>query len=114
MTSDTEQTTTVFWATIYEECAYTIAGLAKLAKIDEGSIRKYLWSDRAPRKANLAKMEKAMYQAQKKPRLMRHPSYGYATEEQIKRLHEIGMGPEHDQIMREIEKQTAGRGKYIS
>lgn len=102
------------WAEIYENSAYTIESLSKLAKVDGGSIRKYLWTSRTPRKSNMIKMEIAMYKAQKKPRLLRHPSYGYATEEQIKRLHEIGMCPERDMIMKEIEKQTANRGKYIS
>lgn len=101
------------WDKMYLENGYTLSGLSKLARIDEGSISQYIRCLRIPRKKNLEKMEKAMFQAAQKPRLKFHQSYGYATEEQIKRLEQIGLGPEHDSILKEIEKQSSSNGKYI-
>lgn len=52
-----------------------------------------------------------MFQAAKKPRLKYHPSYGYATEEQIAELKNCGVGPRMEQILKEISKQTFAKGK---
>lgn len=101
------------WDGIYNNCAFSISGLSNLADIDEGSIRKYLKCERVPRKKNLLKMEKSMFEAQKKKKLDWHPSYGFATEDQIKELREVGLGPRHDQILKEIERQNENNGKYI-
>lgn len=101
------------WLPTFNSSGYMLCGLSGLARIDEGSLCKYLYYGRVPRKANLEKMEKAMFQASQKPRIQYHPAYGYATEDQIKRLKEIGVGMERGQIMKEIEKQTASKGKYL-
>lgn len=101
------------WTKAYDGCAYNMAAFAELAKIDEGSVRQYLRGLRVPRKTNLAKLEKAMLEATQKPRLERHPSYGYATDEQIQRLKSIGVGPQMDMLLKQIARQTETKGKYI-
>lgn len=40
-----------------------------------------------------------------------HPSYGYATEEQIKQLIELKDGCEYKPLLKKIELQTKKRGK---
>lgn len=45
------------------------------------------------------------------PLIEKHPSYGYATPEQIDRLKEIGICPERDAIMSDIEKQNRLKGR---
>lgn len=101
------------WREIFHNTGYTLRGLVGLSGICETSIRGYLFEDVVPRKKNKAMMEGAMFTAAQKPKLKLHPSYGYATEQQIKRLSEIGIGPEHEQILKAIEQQTKNRGKYI-
>lgn len=101
------------WDKVYLESAYTIRALSEVSDVDECSVRKYLTCDRIPRGKNLKKMETAMFKIQKKPRLQFHPSYGYATPEQIDRLKTVGVGAEMDALLKEIEKQTKSRGKYV-
>lgn len=40
-----------------------------------------------------------------------HPSYGYATAEQIDKLKELKVGPDYHRLLKEIEKQTKAKGK---
>lgn len=47
----------------------------------------------------------------KKPDIKNHPSYGYATDDQIERLKVIGICPEYHQIMKAIAEQTKRKGK---
>lgn len=46
-----------------------------------------------------------------KPRMEKHPSYGWAFPHQIERLQQIGIGPERDRIMGDIAKQNKLAGK---
>lgn len=41
-----------------------------------------------------------------KPRIPFHPAYGYATEEQIRQLENMGLGPQRDYLLKQIEEQT--------
>lgn len=100
------------WEKIYDQCGYRAATLAEIAKIDEGSFRKYLKRERIPRDLNKAKMVKVMKIASQIPRLQFHPSYGYATPEQIERLKSIGSGPEMEYLLKQIEEQTRNKGKF--
>lgn len=43
--------------------------------------------------------------------LDKHPSYGYANPEQIKQLEVLGMGPDRDKILKDIEDQNKNKGK---
>jgi hypothetical protein len=102
----------VDWNAIFEQSGYRIASLAEIAKIDEGSFRKYLHCDRIPREANRKKMEHAMKLASELPRLKYHPSYGYATPEQIERLKTMKVGADMDALLKRIEEQTRNKGKF--
>lgn len=100
------------WSTIYDESGYCVKTLAEMSEIDEGSFRKYLNGKRNPRQKNLKKMESIMQRAQKEPRIKYHPAYGYATEQQIEQLKEIGLGPVRDALLKKIEEQTRTKGKF--
>lgn len=40
-----------------------------------------------------------------------NPAYGYATSEQIEKLKVLGLGPDYDQLLKQIELQTKKKGK---
>ena len=43
--------------------------------------------------------------------MKKHPSFGYATEEEIKQLQTMGHCPQRDMILKAIEKRTLLKGK---
>ena len=94
---------------LYEECEYTIASLSLMNGVNRGTIRNWIEG------GNPAKRMQETYRKVKEQmessKIKKHPSYGYATEQQIARLNEIGIGHERDQIMAAIAKQTKNRGK---
>lgn len=47
----------------------------------------------------------------KDKKLIKHPSFGYATEVQMERLKELGPCAERDLILKAIEKQTRAKKK---
>lgn len=98
---------------IYNNSAYTITGLSMEIGCSEDILRGWIYHDRTPRKKNKELFEKVMDILRKSPAPIKyHPSYGYATEEQIKRLEQIGLGIERDSILRQIEMQTKNKGKF--
>lgn len=98
---------------IYNGSAYTIAGLSAEAGCTEDILRGWIYHDRTPRKKNKALFENVMDKLKKSPPPIKfHPSYGYATEEQMGKLRELGLGIERDSILRQIEIQTKNNGKY--
>lgn len=64
-----------------------------------------------PRGKNTETLEKIMFELSKKKRIERHPSFGYATPEQIEKLRSYVTELERESIMKQIEKQTKLRGK---
>jgi hypothetical protein len=92
------------WGKIFDGSGYCTKSLAEMVKLDESSFRKYLNCDRVPRATNHSKMEKAMKLASQLPRLQFHPSYGYATPDQIERLKTMKAGPDMNQLLKEIEE----------
>ena len=40
-----------------------------------------------------------------------HPSYGYATPEQIEKLKQLKLGADYQSLLKKIEKQTKAKGK---
>lgn len=74
------------WFERYEACGYTYQGISRISKMDAGQISAYIQRKKIPRQKNLEKMEKIMLGAEKLKRIPFHPSYGFATEEQIHKL----------------------------
>lgn len=99
------------WFERYEACGYTYAGISRISKMDAGQISAYIRCIKIPRQKNLEKMEKIMLGAEKLKRIPFHPSYGFATEEQIHKLKTLKKGVDLDQVFKEIEEQTRNGGK---
>lgn len=99
------------WIKVLDESAYTIKAFAAIYGLPRRQVSQWLAGKATPCKKNADKLDLAMKDLLNKPRLTRHPSYGYATEEQIKRLELLGIGPEREQLLKQIAKQTETRGK---
>lgn len=99
------------WRKIVDESAYTPSAIISKYNFNESSFYSWLRYDTTPRPENRNKMVNAMKAAMKEKRLPYHPSYGYATPEQIERLQKIGLGEEYNRIMAQIRKQNEAKGK---
>ena len=64
-----------------------------------------------PSKKHQKIAEKIKMHLEKNKKIEFHPSFGFATEYQIKRLGEIGICAERDRIMKDLATQTKKRGK---
>lgn len=95
---------------IVDNCPYTLNSLSVMYGVSRQRIS--AWCNGAkPQKKYQSIMEKIMNELQDKKKPVKHPSYGWATEDQINRLKEIGVGDERDRILAQIAKQTKARGK---
>jgi len=89
----------------------TVPSIAKQFKLPTSTV--YSWaSGRCEPSQKYKKIagEIKMY-LQDNKKIEFHPSFGFATPWQIKRLDEIGICAERDRIMRDIATQTKKRGK---
>lgn len=111
MTSETWGATLSAWEEIYENCELSFAGISRRYDIAYASVKGWLTGEVIPREKNIKKMEPIMEQLSKTKRIPCHPSYGYATPEQIERLKKPIAQWERDNIMEQIEKQTRLQGK---
>jgi hypothetical protein len=57
------------------------------------------------------RLEKLMEDLPKIQKKEKHPSFGYATEEQIRNLYEMPIGPERDVLLKVVERQNKNMGK---
>jgi hypothetical protein len=95
-----------------DECQFTISYIAGFFECSHHQVIN--WPDEyvKPNKNNQQKATLMRDFIAKAPkRIPYHPSYGCATDEQIAALKTLGMGPERDYILKQIEKQTKLRGK---
>lgn len=99
------------WIKIVDESAYTHKAAAEEARISYGLFRKYLLCEVVPRSRNKEKVFQAMAKIKNEKRIPFHPSYGYATEEQIEKLKSMGMCPDRDYLLTQIAKQNSTGGK---
>lgn len=98
-----------FTNAVNESC-FTVRGVAEHYEVPKSTV--YNWTKGAtPNEKNKEKAESIMEDLYKKKRIQRHPSYGYATEEQIERLKQLGPCAERDLLMKQIDKQTKTHGK---
>lgn len=99
------------WRAIVDACAFTVTHIINTYNLESSSFFRYLRGDTKPKKhwERMVEIMKTLGGGQQ--RLQRHPSYGYATPEQIQKLQSLGLCPERDHILRQIEKQNANQGK---
>lgn len=99
------------WKGITDASDLTPAGVCDEYGLNIKSLSNWLKGDVVPREINRQKVVKIMFELIDKKKLEKHPSYGYATPEQIKELGEIGVGPRRTFLLKQIEKQNKLQGK---
>lgn len=99
------------WNRIIDACDLSVAGISRQYEIAYSSLKNWLEDKATPRAKSRKAMEEVLMKLEKRPRIPFHPSYGYATAEQIARLKESI--PEYDRkkILEQVEKQTRLQGK---
>ncbi len=80
------------WKLIIDDSPYTLTGFINAFKFNYSSVRAWVDCKYAPRDKNLNKMETALSKIQLEKKIPFHKSYGYATEEQIRKLESLGLG----------------------
>lgn len=94
-----------------EESYYTVKTISEHLGIPQSNIYGWKSGRVEPKETSLKNVEKIMNFANEKKRLLRHPSYGYATKEQIDELMSLPPGPHKDQLLSKIKKQNLKSGK---
>ena len=97
---------------ILENSAYRLCDIEKQFGVPSSQMCGYIYRGVEPKK-NKEKVEKIMNEISNSPRLVKHPSFGYATEDEIEKLKTMGLGPDRDLILKRIEKRTKSRGKGV-
>lgn len=99
------------WAAIIDQSVYETETLMRVHKMP--SLPKYLRAKCpvTPQPKNYERIVKIMTQLMDMPRPKKHPSFGYATPEEIKRLDQMGISPERDALLKRIEARTEAKGK---
>lgn len=102
------------WRGIIEESRYTITAIVEAHELKERTVSGWLQKKDPirPTKKNFAKFEGIMKKISKEPKIPFHPSYGYATPEQIEKLNSLPLGADRNYLLRQIEKQNEKKGKY--
>lgn len=71
---------------IIDNSGYSLKTLAKQGDMSRAMLCKYLEGEKIPKKKTIARIEKIVNFARSSHRIERHPSFGYATPEQMRRL----------------------------
>lgn len=69
------------WARIIDESAYTLQSVCEDHDFKEETLRAWLKSQRKPQKRFQERIVETMRQLKQTRPMVKHPSYGYATEE---------------------------------
>lgn len=89
----------------------TLTYLSCKYNVSENTVIRWVRKERRPQKRYEEIYAKMMKEIKSTPRMSFHPSYGYATEEQIKKLNSMMMGSEYDTLMAQIDFQQRTKGK---
>lgn len=99
------------WRETIDESAYTYGAIMTEHKINPSSFNNWIHCKVVPFEKNIKKMEDILSKIQLEKKIPFHKSYGYATEEQIKKLESLGLGPDRDHVLKEIARQNETKGK---
>lgn len=98
------------WYEIVQKSIYKLSTIAKEHNIP--SLPRYLKDNPVvPKEANRRKVVAVMEALLKVPRPERHPSYGYATPDEIKQIDRMGLCPARSDLLKQIEERTKNHGK---
>lgn len=99
------------WNEVVDESIFTAAGIERAYDFCAGQVSRWLRGIVRPSKKSIERMEAVIVSINSKKRIPWHPSFGYATPEQIERLKKSIHPLERDAIMKQIDKQTKLGGK---
>lgn len=104
------------WGDILYGSMYTVYHVCSMIGIVPSTFVNWTRAENrsTPNKKNHERTRKVMSEVIKNPRIQKHPSFGYATEDQIRKLKELGLCPERDSILAKIEKQNKAKGKLVT
>ncbi len=97
------------WRKIVEESNQRPCDIIAQQNWKEGTFYSWLRCENTPR--NKEKVVEVMTKLGQTKKLPYHPSYGYATPEQIEELQKLGMGPDRDYLLAKIAKQNKNNSK---
>ncbi len=97
---------------ILEDSAYRFCDIEREFGIPTSQMCGYIYRGVEPKK-NKQKIEEIMSKISKQPKLVKHPSYGYATEDEIEKLKTLGICPERSMIIARIDKRAKSKGKGV-
>lgn len=97
------------WREIAENSCFRPTSIPDETGVPYSTFRGWITQKARPRDAERA--VKVMDFLCKKPAIKKHPSYGWATPEQIAKLQALRIGPERDALLKKIEKQNKAKGK---
>lgn len=100
------------WQKTVDDSSFTLGGIARLYDVAYKNLSNWFYHGVIPHKKSIEKMEIIMTDLKKRGgRIPYHPSYGYATTEQIEKLKKSITPTERSIIMKQIERQTKTGGK---
>lgn len=96
----------------YVESEWSMEALCRDFDIPPKRLSGWLINGVEPRKENAPTLEKIMKRiGRDTKKIPYHPSFGYATPPQIEKLNSLGLGPERDYLLAQIQKQNESGGK---
>ncbi len=99
------------WAAIVCQSRFDTAGIARRYNINAGTLSLYIRLLVKPREKTKQKVIEIMKDLINKPKAPFHPSYGYATPEEIEKIKSMGVGPDRDYLLKKIAQRSAKGGK---
>jgi len=103
-----------FRSLLYES-VYSDKGAAKSIGVHISTVRKWAKEEQPPQpnKGSRKKVLKFMINLKdpKNKRIKKHSSYGYVTQEQWDKLKSLGIGPDRDVLLKQIDAQNKSKGK---
>lgn len=106
-----ETAETMRWSETIYESNLTTSGVERAFGFAAGQMRRWILGTVNPRAKTKQRIEEVMVKLKNTKRIPWHPSFGYATPEQIERLTHSIPQYEREMILKQIEKQTKLGGK---
>jgi len=100
------------WRQIIDDSVWTYAAVIREFELCQSSFNNWIHLKVEASEKSRQRMEDVLKKvAGRGNAITFHKAYGYATEEQIKKLQSIGLGPDRDYLLKQIAKQTETKGK---
>lgn len=96
-----------------DNSCYTNNHVASLLSVHPNTLRDWMdeQKEQKPNNKNQKKMEEVLPDILKNKRMERHPSFGYATKDQIEKLKTLPVGLERTALLEKIAKQSKMKSK---